>query len=171
MLPEGENAGEEKRAPLGFRCAAAGVALLVGVTGFGTNFHWVRSEAAFEKLELCLRPRNVQERPAPPDPSQVMRLLEEVCRLRPRSPYPLEMAGDYFFYSGDTENAVKLYRRSLELAPGRPAAHRRMALAACRQGDRALAAKYLAAARELFPADPKNGEKRFFEEWERSERK
>ena len=171
LLPEEEGAEEKKICPPLLKWSALAAALLVGAVGFYTNFRWVQSEAAFEKLELCLRPRNIQKPLTAPDPSLVMALLEDVCRLRRSSPYPLEMAGDFFFYSGDTENAVKLYRRSLELVPGRPAAHRRLALAACRAGDRELAKKHLAAARELFPADPKNQEKRFFEEYERSLRK
>ena len=172
LLPEETTGREEKNTlPSLIKWSASGAAVLVGIAGFYTNFHWVRSEAAFEKLELCLRPRNVQGPMTAPEPARVMALLDDVCRLRPRSPYPLEMAGDYFFYSGDTENARKLYSRSLELVPYRPAVHRRLALIACRTNDRELAKKHLAAARALFPADPRNQEKRFFDDYERSLRK
>ena len=78
------------------------------------------------------------------------------------------MAGDFFLHTGDIDNAEKLFKRSLELVPARPAAHRRMALVACHKGNMDLARKHLAGARSLFPADPKNQEKDFFERWERS---
>ena len=145
--------------------------LLVGAAGFYTNFRWVQSEAAFEELELTLRPRNPEGAVMAPEPLRVMRLLDRFCQLRPGSPYGLEMAGDFFLHTGDLDNAEKLFRRSAELVPARPAAHRRLALAACRRGDFELARKHLAVARSLFPADPKNQESRFFEEWERIRQK
>ena len=150
------------------RGAAVAGALLIGVAGFYTNLRWLQSEAAFEELELTLRPRNPEGGGMAPEPLKVMRLLDRFCQLRPGSPYGLEMAGDFFLHTGDIDNAEKLFKRSLELVPARPAAHRRMALVACHKGNMDLARKHLAVARSLFPADPKNQEKDFFERWERS---
>ena len=173
LLPEPDRDVETSQKPLlkylkyGGTCAI----LLVGAAGFYTNFRWVQSEAAFEELELTLRPRNPEVAVMAPEPLKVMRLLDRFCQLRPGSPYGLEMAGDFFLHTGDLDNAEKLFRRSAELVPARPAAHRRLALAACRRGDFELARKHLAVARSLFPADPKNQESRFFEEWERIRQK
>lgn len=163
---EGEPAAAEL--PLHYRLAVRSLLLLVGAAGFYLNFRWVRSEVAFEALELAIRPRTVGIAPAAPEPSRVMACLEKVEQLRPRSPYGVEMAGDFFFHIGETDQAERLYALSLARVPGRPAAHRRMALIACARGERVLAAQHLARAREIFPADPKNTEKRFFEDWEKN---
>ena len=147
-----------------------GVALAAFAVAFWSFFLagcWLRGEAAFEKLELAMRPRNVQEKFVPAPPARIMELLRECEALRPRSPYPLEIVGDFLLSTGDVENAATLFERSRTFVPGRPAVHRRLALCAALQGDAATAKKHLAAARELFPADPKNLEKNFFAEVEK----
>ena len=168
LMPEQTQEPPAETAHIRFRIAALCCGFAVACTGFMTNFLWVRSEAAFEALELVLRPRNIQEIRLP-DPARVMAALDEAERLRPRSPYAVEMAGDFFFRTGDLENARRFFEASCARVPGRPAAHRRLASIACAGGERDLAREHLARARQLFPADPKNQEKRFFDEWEQRE--
>ena len=167
-------AKEHEEAPLpsrGSRILTAALCSAVAAGAFFLAFQWLRGEAAFEKLELALRPRNVQTPFAPPAPSRIMELLRECEALRPRSPYPLEMAGDFLMGTGDWESAKELFERSKSFVPGRPAVHRRLALIAALRGDEEKAKAHLAAARELFPADPKNQEKNFFAEVEKKKSK
>ena len=124
--------------------------------------------SAFEKLELSMRPRGVPENFVPADTSQIMALLRHVESLRPSSPYPCELVGDYLMSRGDFEGAKTLFERSLSYVPSRPSVHRRLAAIAALQGDNELAKKHLANARSLFPADPKSQEERFFKELERT---
>ena len=165
-LPEGEGLPSASS-----RLAFTLAALLVAGFAFYTSFNWLRGEAAFERLELSMRPRGVPENFTPADTSQIMELLRHVDSLRPSSPYPSELVGDYLMSRGDLEGAKTLFERSFSFAPGRPAIHRRLASVAALQGDRELAKKHLSHARSLFPADPKNGEERFFEELERSRKR
>ena len=170
MPSEEKSSAEEKTPPL-WAWGCRTLSICAAAAAFYTGFTWTRGEAAFEKLELAMRPRNVLDSFTPAEPAQLMALLRKAEELRPRSPYFCEMAGDFFFNTGETELAAQLYERSLSYVPGRPAAHRRMALIACRRGDMEAARRHLAQARKLFPADPKNQEKRFFEEFERSREK
>ena len=100
------------------------------------------------------------------EPARVLALLKEVECFRPKSPYPCEIVGDFLLHTGETEGAVMLFERSRSFVPGRPAVYRRLALAACEKGEMEKARNFLKEARKRFPADPKNEEKRFFEEWE-----
>jgi Flp pilus assembly protein TadD len=97
-----------------------------------------------------------------------MELLRQVEQFRPRSPYPYEMVGEFLLYQGELETARSLFEKSCALVPGRPAAHRRLAMAAAFRGDMEQAKKHLAQARALFPADPKNHSERFFSDLERT---
>ena len=147
------------------------VSLLAAAAAFYGSYTWVRGEAAFEKLELSLRPREAQELFAAGVPGRVMELLRRTEELRPRSPYPCEKVGEVLLRRGDLDGAQQLFERSLSYVPGRPAVYRRLALAACFRGDFESARKHLAQARSLFPADPKNQEKSFFEEFESAQKK
>ena len=171
-LAPGAKEQEESSAPCAlYRRSMEAGALLMALGVFCLSAYWLRGEAAFERLELALRPRNVQAQFAPASPARIMELLRECEALRPRSPYPLEMAGDYLVSTGDLENAKSLFERSRSFVSGRPAVHRRLALIAALQGDEEGAKKHLSAARELFPADPKNLEKNFFAEVEKKKSK
>lgn len=166
-LMETPAAEEDEKTPS--RCCRyilPGAALLTGCVAFYSSFIWLKGEAAFEKLELTLRPRQIQGPVAMPEPARVLELLKQVETLRPKSPYPCEIVGDFLLHTGETEGAVTLFERSRSFVPGRPAVYRRLALAACEKGDMEKARNFLKEARKRFPADPKNQEKRFFEEWE-----
>lgn len=170
LMPS-ENGAQEEEKPFPVRdWSCRTVALLAAAAAFYTSFIWVRGEAAFEKLELALRPRNFMESAIGAEPARLLELLRQTERVRPRSPYPCEMVGDALLKSGETDLALSLYEKSLSYVSGRPAVHRRLALAACYKGDRDTARKHLAQARKLFPADPKNREKEFFEDFERSQK-
>jgi predicted Zn-dependent protease len=104
---------------------------------------------------------------APPEPARVLELFRQTEKFHPRSPYPCELVGDFLLQAGETEGAVIFSKRSRSYVPGRPAVYRRLALAACERNDFEAARNYLAEAGKRFPADPKNQEKRFFEEWKR----
>ena len=168
LMPGEENSAEAEKRELFFAWGLRAAALAVACAGFYTSFNWVRGEAAMEKLELAMRPRNVQKDFRPANPSQLMELLRQVEEFRPRSPYPCEMVGEFLLYQGELETARSLFEKSCALVPGRPAAHRRLAMAAAFRGDMEQAKKHLAQARALFPADPKNQEERFFSDLERT---
>ena len=139
----------------------AGACLLLAGS-FLSNGCWLRSEAAFDELDQLLHPRTPGGYAVPPDPAAVVRRLERVESLRPRSPYAAEMTGDLLFRLGDVENAALLFEKARQRDPGRPTAYRRLAAVAFRQGDEGRARLLLGRARELFPADPKNREENFF---------
>ena len=141
----------------------AGVCLLLASSGLA-NGCWLRSEAAFDELDQLLHPRTPGGYAMPPDPAEVVRRLERVESLRPRSPYAAEMTGDLLFRLGDVENAAVLFEKARQRDPGRPAAYRRLAAVAFRRGDAGKARLLLGRARELFPADPKNREEIFFKD-------
>ena len=170
MPSEEKSETEEKTSPL-WNWSCRSVSLLAAAAAFYTSYTWVRGEAAFEKLELALRPREVQELFSVGVPGSVMELLRRTEELRPRSPYPCEKVGEALLRRGDLDGAQLLFERSLSYVPGRPAVHRRLALAACLRGDFESARKHLGQARSLFPADPKNQEKIFFEEFERTQKR
>ena len=167
-LMETPAAGENDASPsVCYRYVLKGTALLTACAAFYTSTVWLQGEAAFEKLEQALHPRNIQKPVAPPEPARVLELFRQTEKFRPRSPYPCELVGDFLLQVGETEGAVIFFERSRSYVPGRPAVYRRLALAACERNDFEAARNYLTEAGKRFPADPKNQEKRFFEEWKR----
>ena len=132
---------------------AAGM-LLAAVAAMG-NFHWLRAELAFDRLISLVRPQSAEALQRPASDTEVVRALRETVALRPGSPFPWEMAGDYFWSRRDGAMAEKCYREAARCTPDRPSLYRRFYELELARGNRAAAEKHLRRMLELFPSNPK----------------
>ena len=132
---------------------AAGV-LLAAVAAMG-NILWLRAEMAYDRLITLARPQSAQDRLRPVSDAEVVKALREAVALRPGSPFPWEIAGDYFWSRRDGAMAEKCYREAARCTPDRPSLYRRFFDLEMARGNRAAAAKHLRRMLELFPSNPK----------------
>ncbi len=132
---------------------AAGM-LLAAVAAMG-NIHWLRAEMAYDRLITLARPQSAQDRLRPVSDAEVVKALREAVALRPGSPFPWEIAGDYFWSRRDGAMAEKCYREAARCTPDRPSLYRRFFDLEMARGNRAAAAKHLRRMLELFPSNPK----------------
>ena len=94
---------------------AAGM-LLAAVAAMG-NIHWLRAEMAYDRLITLARPQSAQDRLRPVSDAEVVKALREAVALRPGSPFPWEIAGDYFWSRRDGAMAEKCYREAARCTP------------------------------------------------------
>lgn len=132
---------------------AAGM-LLAAVAAMG-NILWLRAEMAYDRLITLARPQSAQDRLRPVSDAEVVKALREAVALRPGSPFPWEIAGDYFWSRRDGVMAEKCYREAARCTPDRPSLYRRFFDLEMARGNRAAAAKHLRRMLELFPSNPK----------------
>lgn len=132
---------------------AAGM-LLAAVAAMG-NILWLRAEMAYDRLLTQARPQSAQDRLRPVSDAEVVKALREAVALRPGSPFPWEIAGDYFWSRRDGAMAEKCYREAARCTPDRPSLYRRFFDLEMARGNRAAAAKHLRRMLELFPSNPK----------------
>lgn len=132
---------------------AAGM-LLAAVAAMG-NIHWLRAEMAYDRLITLARPQSTQDRLRPVSDAEVVKALREAVALRPGSPFPWEIAGDYFWSRRDGAMTEKCYREAARCTPDRPSLYRRFFDLEMARGNRAAAAKHLRRMLELFPSNPK----------------
>lgn len=132
---------------------AAGM-LLAAVAAIG-NIHWLRAEMAYDRLITLARPQSAQDRLRPVSDAEVVKALREAVALRPGSPFPWEIAGDYFWSRRDGAMAEKCYREAARCTPDRASLYRRFFDLEMARGNRAAAAKHLRRMLELFPSNPK----------------
>lgn len=132
---------------------AAGM-LLAAVAAMG-NILWLRAEMAYDRLITLARPQSAQDRLRPVSDAEVVKALREAVALRPGSPFPWEIAGDYFWSRRDGAMAEKCYREAARCTPDRPSLYRRFFDLEMARGNRAAAAKHLRRMLELFPSNPK----------------
>lgn len=132
---------------------AAGM-LLAAVAAMG-NILWLRAEMAYDRLITLARPQSAQDRLRPVSDAEVVKALREAVALRPGSPFPWEIAGDYFWSRRDGAMAEKCYREAARCTPDRPSLYRRFFDLEMARGNRAAAAKHLQRMLELFPSNPK----------------
>lgn len=132
---------------------AAGM-LLAAVAAMG-NILWLRAEMAYDRLITLARPQSAQDRLRPVSDAEVVKALREAVVLRPGSPFPWEIAGDYFWSRRDGAMAEKCYREAARCTPDRPSLYRRFFDLEMARGNRAAAAKHLRRMLELFPSNPK----------------
>ena len=132
---------------------AAGM-LLAAVAAMG-NILWLRAEMAYDRLITLARPQSAQDRLRPGSGAGVVKALREAVALRPGSPFPWEIAGDYFWSRRDGAMAEKCYREAARCTPDRPSLYRRFFDLEMARGNRAAAAKHLRRMLELFPSNPK----------------
>lgn len=132
---------------------AAGM-LLAAVAAMG-NILWLRAEMAYDRLITLARPQSAQDRLRPVSDADVVKALREAVALRPGSPFPWEIAGDYFWSRRDGAMAEKCYREAARCTPDRPSLYRRFFDLEMARGNRAAAAKHLRRMLELFPSNPK----------------
>lgn len=132
---------------------AAGM-LLAAVAAMG-NIHWLRAEMAYDRLITLARPQSAQDRLRPVSDAEVVKALREAVALRPGSPFPWEIAGDYFWSRRDGAMAEKCYREAARCTPDRASLYRRFFDLEMARGNRAAAAKHLRRMLELFPSNPK----------------
>ncbi len=132
---------------------AAGM-LLAAVAAMG-NILWLRAEMAYDRLITLARPQSAQDRLRPVSDAEVVKALREAVALRPGSPFPWEIAGDYFWSRRDGAMAEKCYREAARCTPDRPSLYRRFFDLEMARGNRAVAAKHLRRMLELFPSNPK----------------
>ena len=132
---------------------AAGV-LLSAPAGVG-DILWLRAEMAYDRLITLARPQSAQDRLRPVSDAEVVKALREAVALRPGSPFPWEIAGDYFWSRRDGAMAEKCYREAARCTPDRPSLYRRFFDLEMARGNRAAAAKHLRRMLELFPSNPK----------------
>lgn len=132
---------------------AAGM-LLAPVAAMG-NIHWLRAEMAYDRLITLARPQSAQDRLRPVSDAEVVKALREAVALRPGSPFPWEIAGDYFWSRRDGAMAEKCYREAARCTPDRASLYRRFFELEMARGNRAAAAKHLRRMLELFPSNPK----------------
>lgn len=132
---------------------AAGM-LLAAVAAMG-NIHWLRAELAYDRLIALARPQSAEELKRPTSEAEVVRALRETVALRPGSPFPWEVAGDFFWSRRDGAMAEKCYREAARCTPDRPSLYRRFFELETARGNRAAAEKHLRRMLELFPSNPK----------------
>ena len=132
---------------------AAGM-LLAAVAAMG-NILWLRAEMAYDRLITLARPQSAQDRLRPVSDAEVVKALREAVALRPGSPFPWEIAGDYFWSRRDGVMAEKCYREAARCTPDRASLYRRFFDLEMARGNRAAAAKHLRRMLELFPSNPK----------------
>ena len=132
---------------------AAGM-LLAAVAAMG-NILWLRAEMAYDRLITLARPQSAQDRLRPVSDAEVVKALREAVALRPGSPFPWEIAGDYFWSRRDGAMAEKCYREAARCTPDWPSLYRRFFDLEMARGNRAAAAKHLRRMLELFPSNPK----------------
>ena len=132
---------------------AAGM-LLAAVAAMG-NILWLRAEMAYDRLITLARPQSAQDRLRPVSDAEEVKALREAVALRPGSPFPWEIAGDYFWSRRDGAMAEKCYREAARCTPDRPSLYRRFFDLEMARGNRAAAAKHLQRMLELFPSNPK----------------
>lgn len=132
---------------------AAGM-LLAAVAAMG-NILWLRAEMAYDRLITLARPQSAQDRLRPVSDAEVVKALREAVALRPGSPFPWEIAGDYFWSRRDGAMAEKCYREAARCTPDRASLYRRFFDLEMARGNRAAAAKHLRRMLELFPSNPK----------------
>ena len=132
---------------------AAGM-LLAAVAAMG-NILWLRAEMAYDRLITLARPQSAQDRLRPVLDAEVVKALREAVALRPGSPFPWEIAGDYFWSRRDGAMAEKCYREAARCTPDRASLYRRFFDLEMARGNRAAAAKHLRRMLELFPSNPK----------------
>ena len=119
------------------------------------NILWLRAEMAYDRLITLARPQSAQDRLRPVSDAEVVKALREAVALRPGSPFPWEIAGDYFWSRRDGVMAEKCYREAARCTPDRPSLYRRFFDLEMARGNRAAAAKHLRRMLELFPSNPK----------------
>lgn len=132
---------------------AAGM-LLAAVAAMGNSL-WLRAEMAYDRLITLARPQSAQDRLRPVSDAEVVKALREAVALRPGSPFPWEIAGDYFWSRRDGAMAEKCYREAARCTPDRASLYRRFFELEMARGNRAAAAKHLRRMLELFPSNPK----------------
>lgn len=128
--------------------------LLAAVAAMG-NIHWLRAELAYDRLLSLTRPLAAEGQMRPASEGEVIKALRESVALRPGSPFPWEIAGDYFWSRRDGAMAEKCYREAARCTPDRPSLYRRFFELEMARGNRAAAATHLRRMLELFPSNPK----------------
>ncbi len=138
--------------PGGLRRYATGVAALaLALTAVVGGMVFLRGELAYARFCALVEPEP-GTRWHPPFPDQVERALAQMEQLRPRSPFALEKAANYYLFAGDRRRAAELYHASLRRSGPRPGPFRRLSEIAEAAGDTASAIRWRRAAAELFPA-------------------
>ncbi len=120
------------------------------------NLDWVRGDILFERLRSFAYPQSVEELRRPVTPDEFQLLFYETIKKRPNSPFTWETAGDFHLRVRQPKEAEKYFRRAAELAPDRPAIHRRLFELELARGNREAAREHLKKMYELFPSNPKN---------------
>ncbi len=128
------------------------VALWLALAGAVNSYQMVQGEKAFAELSELASPQG--KKPGEfyrVTPDQVNVALDKVVKLRPYSPFPWQVAGDFMFGRGLYDAAERYYLKALELSPQRASINHRLHRVYRMTHREADAEKYLQRARELFP--------------------
>lgn len=123
-----------------------------GAVGSWSSWKLVKGEKAFAALyDLATPQGKTPEQFAKTTPIQVNDALVQVTELRPYSPFPWQIAGDYMFGRKLYPQAEEYYRKALELSANRASVWHRLHRIYRMTGNEEKAAEYLQRSRELFP--------------------
>ncbi len=123
-----------------------------GAVGGWSSWHLVKGEKAFAALcDLASPHGKTPEQFSQVTPLQVNDALNKAVELRPYSPFPWQIAGDYMFGRKLYSQAEEYYRKALELSPNRASAWHRLHRIYRMTGNEVKADEYLQRSRELFP--------------------
>ncbi|NLK83886.1 MAG: hypothetical protein GX280_07380 [Lentisphaerae bacterium] len=127
------------------------IAFGAGFASMQKGLHLLRAEKAFAELENLISPNNKGMQHRQVTAQQINSALENCVALKPYSPFPWQMAGDFMFARGVYETAERYYRKALELSPRRASGWYRMHRICQVTNREEEAMVYLHKARALFP--------------------